>query len=157
MKIDKKNELISELVMNSPIGPLLLRANNESLLALDFTKKKIPTKTNNLILLAAKKELDDYFMGKLNKFTISVDARGTDFQMKVWKELEQIPFGKTLSYGELAEKVGGKNYARAVGTAVGKNPIAIIIPCHRILAFNGIGGFSGGIKIKQQLLHVESL
>lgn len=157
MKIDKKNELISELVMNSPIGPLLLRANNESLLSLDFTPKKIPTKTNNLILQRAKKELDDYFMGKLNKFTISVDARGTDFQMKVWKELEQIPFGKTLSYGELAEKVGGKNYARAVGTAVGKNPIAIIIPCHRILASNGIGGFSGGIKIKQQLLHVEAL
>lgn len=158
MKTKTKNtETLAEVVVDSPIGPILLRANEKSLLFLDFTKKKIDGKTNHPVLLKAKKELEEYFKGTLKKFTVTVDARGTEFQMKVWRELQKIPFGKTLSYGELAEKVGGKNYARAVGTAVGKNPMAIIIPCHRILASNGIGGFAGGLKIKRDLLKVENL
>lgn len=156
MKV-KNLEVLEEIVVDSPVGAILLRANDKSLLYLDFTNKKVNFKTKHPVLLKAKKELEEYFHGNLKKFTIKVEARGTEFQMKVWKELQKIPFGKTLSYGQLAEKVGGKSYARAVGTAVGKNPLAIIIPCHRILAANGIGGFAGGLKIKRELLKVENL
>lgn len=152
-----KTEVLEEIVIDSPVGAILLRANDKSLLFLDFTTRKANTKTKHPILLKAKKELEEYFQGNLKKFTIKLEARGTEFQMKVWNELQKIPFGKTLSYGQLAEKVGGKNYARAVGTAVGKNPLAIMIPCHRILAANGIGGFAGGLKIKKELLKVENL
>ncbi len=151
------NEVIEELVINSPIGPILLRANEKFLLFLDFTKKKSGNQTSNLILLKAKSELNEYFSGTLEKFSIPFEARGTEFQKKVWIELQKIPYGKSLSYGELASKVGGKNYARAVGSAVGKNPLAIIIPCHRILAANGIGGFSGGINIKNKLMEIEKI
>lgn len=151
------NEVIEELVINSPIGPILLRANEKFLLFLDFTKKKSGNQTSNLILLKAKSELKEYFSGTLEKFSIPFEARGTEFQKKVWIELQKIPYGKSLSYGELASKVGGKNYARAVGSAVGKNPLAIIIPCHRILAANGIGGFSGGINIKNKLMEIEKI
>lgn len=153
-KVNKEN--LSEIVVKSPIGPILLRANDQALLFLDFTSHSVKDKTDHPILLKAKEELQLYFQGKLKKFSVKVSTEGTEFQKKVWKELQKIPFGKTLSYGELALKVGGKNYARAVGTAVGKNPLAIIIPCHRILAANGIGGFAGGLKIKRELLFLEN-
>lgn len=149
-------ENLEEIVIDSPVGHILLKANDNALVFLDFTKKPVSHSTKHPVLILAKKELHEYFQGDLKKFTVKVNAQGTDFQMKVWKELQKIPFGKSLSYGELALKLGGKNYARAVGTAVGKNPLAIIIPCHRILAANGLGGFAGGLKIKKQLLEIEN-
>jgi methylated-DNA-[protein]-cysteine S-methyltransferase len=101
-------------------------------------------------------ELDLYFDGKLSEFKTHIDiTEGTPFQRSVWKKLLGIPYGKTVTYKEIAEKVGKPAAARAVGNAVGANPIPIVIPCHRVLASNGLGGYSGGINIKKDLLRVE--
>lgn len=87
---------------------------------------------------------------------VNVDKlSGTPFQKRVWKAIQKIPYGKTLTYKELAKKVGSPNAYRAVGSACGKNPLPIIIPCHRVVASNGIGGFTGGLKLKKKLLKLE--
>lgn len=102
------------------------------------------------------KQLDEYFKRERKKFDIPLDITGTEFQLKVWKELSKIPYGKMISYGDIARKVGGSTYIRAVGRANGQNPVPIIIPCHRVIESNGrIGGYSGGIEIKQKLLELE--
>jgi methylated-DNA-[protein]-cysteine S-methyltransferase len=101
-------------------------------------------------------EIELYFDGKLSEFKAPVDvSEGTPFQRSVWKNLLDIPYGKTATYKEIAESVGKPGAARAVGNAVGANPVPIVIPCHRVLASNGIGGYSGGINIKKDLLMVE--
>lgn len=101
-------------------------------------------------------QLEEYFNRERKKFDIPLDVTGTAFQMKVWKELSKIPYGKVLSYKEIAGKVGGTTYVRAVGRANGLNPVPIIIPCHRIIETNGkMGGYSGGIGIKEKLLELE--
>ncbi|MFI5323322.1 MAG: methylated-DNA--[protein]-cysteine S-methyltransferase [Thermodesulfobacteriota bacterium] len=101
-------------------------------------------------------ELELYFDGKLCEFKTDIDlTEGTPFQRAVWKKLQDIPYGKTATYKEIAENVGKPGAARAVGNAVGVNPIPIVVPCHRVLASNGLGGYSGGISIKKDLLTVE--
>lgn len=103
------------------------------------------------------RELAAYFNGRAKRFLTPLDTdSGTPFQREVWGELQRIPFGKTVSYGELARRVGSPRAARAVGQAVGANPIPILIPCHRVIAANGaLGGFSAGLEIKRWLLHHE--
>jgi len=112
-------------------------------------------------LAKATKELRDYFLGKRKRFTVGVDlSRGTRFQQKVWKELQRIPFGTVVSYGDIARRIGMPGCARAVGQAVGANPVGIIVPCHRVIAADGkIGGWSGGggIKGKKALLKLEGV
>jgi methylated-DNA-[protein]-cysteine S-methyltransferase len=101
-------------------------------------------------------QLKQYFDGKRKEFKLPLDLRGSDFQKKVWKELLKIPYGKTVSYKKVAEKVGGDSYVRAVGKANASNPIPIIIPCHRVINTNGkIGGYSLGIQLKEKLLELE--
>lgn len=101
-------------------------------------------------------QLDEYFNRERKKFDIPLDISGTDFQLKVWKELSKIPYGKVFSYKEIAEKVGGNTFVRAVGRANGQNHVPIIIPCHRVVESNGrIGGYSGGVDIKEKLLELE--
>lgn len=101
-------------------------------------------------------ELELYFDGKLTEFKTGIDvSEGTPFQRSVWKKLLDIPYGRTVTYKEIAESVGRPGASRAVGNAVGANPIPIVIPCHRVLASNGLGGYSGGIDIKKDLLRVE--
>ena len=101
-------------------------------------------------------QLEEYFNSKRKKFDFPIDLEGTDFQFKVWKELQKIPYGKVKSYREIAEKVGGKTFVRAVGRANGQNPLPIIIPCHRVVESSGrLGGYSGGIEIKIKLLELE--
>ena len=101
-------------------------------------------------------QLHEYFAGVRKEFKIPFDIAGTEFQKKVWKELQKIPYGKTASYKKIAEKVGGSSYVRAVGRANSQNPIPIIIPCHRVINTNGkIGGYSLGISIKEKLLELE--
>jgi O-6-methylguanine DNA methyltransferase len=101
-------------------------------------------------------ELELYFDGRLSEFETPIDlSEGTPFQKSVWKKLLDIPYGETATYGEVAEGVGRPGAARAVGNAVGANPIPIVIPCHRVLASNGLGGYSSGIDIKKVLLRVE--
>ena len=150
-------------VIKSPIGQLVLISNKSALICIEFGKDKVenlpnkPTKKNHPILLKTEKQLKEYFAGNRKEFDIPLKLEGTDFQKKVWQELMKIPFGKTISYQQLAEKMGDKNKARAVGNANGKNPIPIIIPCHRVIEKNGkLGGFGGGLKIKKFLLQLEN-
>ena len=101
-------------------------------------------------------ELQLYFSGKLTEFSSSLKPKGTEFQMKVWDELRQIPFGETMSYGQLATKLGDSNLSRAVGLANGKNPIAIVIPCHRVIGSDGsLTGYASGLDRKKALLQIE--
>ena len=104
-----------------------------------------------------KVQLDEYFSGKRKVFNIKINPSGTDFQKLVWKKLQKIPYGKTKSYSEVAASCNNKNAQRAVGSACNKNPIMIIIPCHRVISKNGnLGGFAYGNKIKLKLLKIEN-
>ncbi len=101
-------------------------------------------------------QLESYFAGSLKSFDVQVSLTGTAFQKKVWSQMQRIPYGRTISYGELAQKTGNPKAARAVGGACGKNPVPIIIPCHRVIGENGtLTGFGGGLKVKKFLLSLE--
>jgi methylated-DNA-[protein]-cysteine S-methyltransferase len=103
-------------------------------------------------------QLDEYFKGKRREFDFSLDISGTPFQKRVWQAVRSIPFGQTISYRDVAEKINLPNAQRAVGNALGQNPIPIVIPCHRVIRSNGeLGGFTGGITIKRKLLEFEGL
>lgn len=101
------------------------------------------------------RQLREYFNGVRREFDFPVKPEGTPFELKVWKELQRIPFGQTRTYGEIAKRVGKPNAARAVGQANNKNPIPIAIPCHRVVANGGIGGYGGGVELKRHLLELE--
>ncbi len=105
----------------------------------------------------AANQLEEYFAGERTTFDIPMEPAGTTFQKEVWAELSKIPYGETISYGELARRVGRPKGPRAVGQANGKNPIPIIVPCHRVLAANGLGGYAGGLAMKRALLAVEGV
>jgi methylated-DNA-[protein]-cysteine S-methyltransferase len=106
---------------------------------------------------AAVAQLEAYFAGELTDFDVELDLRGTEFQRRVWKALLTIPFGETRSYGEIAEQIGAPGAARAVGLANGHNPIAIVVPCHRVIGANGsLTGFGGGLDRKRALLELEN-
>jgi methylated-DNA-[protein]-cysteine S-methyltransferase len=101
-------------------------------------------------------ELTEYFNGERKKFTVPLDINGTEFEKKAWQELRKIPYGKTASYKEIAEKLGNVKAVRAVGRVIGFNPVPIIIPCHRVINFNGnLGGYGCGIEVKEKLLELE--
>jgi methylated-DNA-[protein]-cysteine S-methyltransferase len=138
------------------VGDLLLISNDDSLIEIRFCNDVNIINSDIQILLETEKQLSQYFAGKRQIFDIPLKQIGTDFQLSVWHELEKIPYGETISYQELACRVGDKKKARAVGNANGKNPIPIIIPCHRVIHKNGdLGGFDGGIKVKKKLLKIE--
>jgi methylated-DNA-[protein]-cysteine S-methyltransferase len=150
----------------SPVGTLCLIAHDKALCALLWGKDQADDplfcKSQRLdrhpLLLQTKMELDEYFAGKRKKFSIPIDPSGTDFQQKVWRALRQIPYGETRSYGEQARMIGLPKASRAVGSANGKNPISIIVPCHRVIGTNGtLTGFGGGLKTKQALLAIEGI
>lgn len=102
------------------------------------------------------RQLHGYFSGELESFDLELSPQGTPFQQRVWKELLKIPYGETISYGELARRIGNPNASRAVGLANGSNPIPIIIPCHRVIGSNGkLTGYGGGLPIKERLLALE--
>jgi methylated-DNA-[protein]-cysteine S-methyltransferase len=106
---------------------------------------------------AAVEQLVAYGRSELREFDLLLDLRGSDFERAVWDELVAIPFGRTRTYGQLAERVGAPGSARAVGRAAGHNPIPVIVPCHRLLAANGLGGFTGGLHHKRRLLGLEGV
>ena len=107
-------------------------------------------------LFGAFVQLKEYFKGERKTFNLPLDLRGTEFQLKVWKQLQKIPYGKTFSYKQIAVALGDVNAARAVGTANGANPVPIIVPCHRVINADGsLGGYTGGIPMKQKLLELE--
>jgi methylated-DNA-[protein]-cysteine S-methyltransferase len=103
------------------------------------------------------KQIKDYFAGKRKEFNMKVFLKGTSFQTKVWMEIAKIKFGQTISYAELAKRIKNKNAVRAAGSACGKNPVPIVIPCHRVLASGSIGGFGGGIGLKKKMLKLENV
>ena len=110
----------------------------------------------NPLLLQEQTELTEYFAGKRREFTVPVSLMGTDFQMQVWQKLREIPYGETCSYGQLAEAVGNPRAARAVGMANNRNPVMIIVPCHRVIGKNSaLVGYGGGLPAKKYLLELE--
>lgn len=149
--------------INSPIGKLILIASDKGIREIVFEKsttKNIDAEKNDKhpILLKCEKELNEYFQGKRSDFSVPLEIEGTEFQKKAWKALTKIPYGKTKSYAEQAVRTGNYKAIRAIGAANGKNPIPIIIPCHRVIASTGhLHGFGGGLATKQKLLEIEGL
>ena len=153
--------------MDSPVGTLTIIASAEGLHAIFWStdrenlayKKMISNlikSSHNKIIRQTKQQLAEYFQGKRKNFDLPLMPHGTDFQMQAWQQLLKIPYGKTISYAEQAEKIGNKNKARAVGIANGCNPISIIIPCHRVIGSKGdLVGFGGGLGKKAYLLELE--
>lgn len=154
------NAKLSVMTIPSPVGSLVLRTSNKGLVSIDRGKAarvKGEAKAESNLALAAR-ELDAYFAGKLRKFTVPLDLQGTPFQLQVWSTLRKIPFGKAVSYGEEARMLGKPKAARAVGSANGRNPIPIIVPCHRVVAGDGsLGGYSAGLPMKRKLLALEGV
>jgi methylated-DNA-[protein]-cysteine S-methyltransferase len=147
-------------IHDSPVGPLTLISNGRALTHVEFDNPRYPAprhpRGDDKILAKARRELDAYFAGKLRAFTVALAPQGTEFQKRVWAALLAIPYGATRSYGEQALAIGAPNASRAVGLANGRNPIAIIIPCHRVIGANGsLTGYGGGMARKQQLLDLE--
>lgn len=152
--------------MNSPVGRLKLIASSKGLAAVlweddDPRRVRVPSSkldTKLDILLEAERQLKEYFSGTRTSFSLPLDLQGTEFQIKVWKNLLKIPYGETRSYGELARKIGNPNASRAVGAAIGRNPVSIIVPCHRVIGASGqLTGFAGGLKVKATLLKLEGI
>lgn len=145
----------------SPVGLLTLRSDDGALVACEFERRGAPAEAapnsaSDPILDLARRELDAYFAGRLRAFTVPVRPLGTDFQRRVWRALCLIPYGETRSYGAIAAQLGAPEAVRAVGAANGANPIAIVIPCHRVIGANGsLTGFGGGLERKQFLLELE--
>ena len=109
------------------------------------------------VAVQAAHQIDEYLIGKRTAFDLPLKIEGTDFQKSVWKELCNIPYGETASYGEIAKRIGRPNAYRAVGSACGANPISLIIPCHRAVASTGLGGFLGGLALKRKLMDIEGI
>ena len=152
--------------VTAPFGPLRLIASDKGLVALLFQDSKqfhrmdsalLAQNDNHPALLRAEKQLDEYFNGKRTDFDLKLDLRGTVFQLMAWKQLQHIPYGQTITYAEQAKRVGDAKKARAVGMANGRNPVSIIVPCHRVIGTNGaMTGFGGGIAVKEFLLKHEA-
>lgn len=148
--------------LDSPIGSLLLAGDGEFLIELGFPEGKAARRhqpewsRNADPFIECKRQLLEYFAGKLREFSIPLAPAGTEFQLQVWNALQTIPYGETASYGELAKKIGRPSASRAVGAANGKNPIPVIIPCHRVIGSSGsLVGFGGGLPTKEYLLTLE--
>lgn len=146
------------IIINSPVGSLRLTANDTALTGLDFTDEPVAGTTANPVLVETMRQLEEYFNGTRKGFEIPLETTGTDFTRRVWDELKNIPYGEAISYRQLAENSGSPKAFRAVGMCNGKNRIAIIIPCHRVInADRSLGGFSGGLEKKKFLLRHEGI
>ena len=145
--------------VDTPIGPITLISQGDKIVRVELGKKA-RAEGSSKVLTEAKKQLADYFSGKLERFSVPVEAIGTEFQKSVWKEIAKIGFGRKLSYGEIAAKIGNPAASRAVGAAVGSNPTPLLVGCHRVLgSTDKITGFTGGkgIKTKAWLLDHEQI
>jgi methylated-DNA-[protein]-cysteine S-methyltransferase len=148
--------------IESPLGRLLLAANDGGLRHIIFSSGTQPAhpypawREDPAPLTEAVRQLQAYFAGDLETFNLRLAPQGTPFQMEVWQRLRDIPYGQTISYGELARRIGNPKASRAVGLANGSNPIPIVIPCHRVIGSNGkLTGYGGGLPIKEKLLALE--
>jgi O-6-methylguanine DNA methyltransferase len=179
-------EILCSTIFNSAVGPLFLAASQKGLLALEFdarlpgqqtirpnprdlrsedardggsgkrTKNKIEFCESDVEMRVYTRQLEEYFAGERKQFTFALDLRGTDFQLACWRALLDIPYGETRSYADIARTVGRLNGFRAVGMANNRNPIAIVVPCHRVIASDGtLCGYGGGLDLKRKLLELE--
>ncbi len=149
--------------IESPIGLIRLTARDGALTGVQMSAQRhTPTLPDDLTyddtwFEDIASQLNEYFNGDLTTFNVPMNLSGTDFQCSVWRQLSSIPYGETISYGELARRIGNPNASRAVGLANGRNPISIIIPCHRVIGANGsLTGYSGGLERKSWLLEHEA-
>ena len=155
--------------LDTPVGALLIAGDDEAIREIRFPSKSGAsradvgwteagrTQSKRGAIADAARQLREYFAGRRTEFDLPLAPVGTAFQLTVWRELQGIPYGETISYGELARRVGNPQASRAVGAANGRNPIPIVIPCHRVIGANGkLTGFGGGIPTKQTLLALEA-
>jgi methylated-DNA-[protein]-cysteine S-methyltransferase len=153
--------------IESPVGPLVLGASEQGLVVLEFARGDGAPQTfaervewvlddNHRVLVTTIRELNEYFAGARREFTPRLDLRGPEFHRRCWQALLEIPYGETCSYGELAKTVGSPGASRAVGQANHHNPVAIIVPCHRVItSTRELGGYGGGLATKEFLLKLE--
>ena len=148
--------------IDSPVGPLMLAADENGLRHIEFRDNRHPADRSdwhggdNEILDATVTQLREYFDGERRDFDLPLAPQGTEFQRVVWQELARIPYGVTISYAQLAQRVGNASAMRAVGAANGRNPLPIVLPCHRVIGADGsLTGFGGGLPTKQFLLRLE--
>lgn len=150
--------------MSSPVGPLLIGVSDSALVWLEFDRglpgavagQTVTWKQSENHTRDVRRQMNEYFAGKRRRFDLALDLRGTEFRKRCWQELLKIPYGETRTYGEIARAVGNPTGFRAVGQANHYNPIAIIVPCHRVLAAGGfLGGYGGGLPTKALLLRLE--
>jgi methylated-DNA-[protein]-cysteine S-methyltransferase len=160
---------VKTMQLSTPVGELMLCADDDGLTHLVLPGAARPPQPTGVEendggqdvgihhhLLEAATQLDEYFAGERTSFELALDPQGTPFQRKVWLALADIPYGETISYAELARRIGSPKAFRAVGQANGKNPLAIILPCHRVITSDGtIGGYGGGLPMKRELLALE--
>lgn len=149
--------------LSTPVGRLLLAGDEEGLRRISFQKgfhsvePAAEWRRSEEPFREARAQLEAYFAGELHRFELALAPEGTPFQLQVWSALRTIPYGETVSYGELARRLGRSKASRAVGAANGRNPIPIVIPCHRVIGSNGsLTGFGGGLAIKRRLLKLEA-
>lgn len=163
--------MVSTLRVESPVGPLLLGCLDDGICLVEFQdearwqgRQLEPTlalygdlsPAEHPLLRQMERELVEYFEGTRTSFDVPLALRGTDFQLRVWNALLEIPFGETRTYGQLAAKLGVDGGSRAVGHANGDNRVAIVVPCHRVIAADGtLGGYGGGLEMKRFLLNLE--
>lgn len=169
--MNKKNTILYSKIFSTPLGKIIALANEKKLCALEFVdegalEKKLHLLTKqlqltihpecNAIIDVTEQELQQYFSGVLKEFTVPIEIQGSPFQKLVWSELQNIPFGATRSYSDIARSIKKPGSHRAIGRANGANRLVIIIPCHRVIYIDStIGGYNGGIARKQWLLHYE--
>jgi O-6-methylguanine DNA methyltransferase len=156
-------ETLSFFRTPSPAGPLFLAASLKGLVRLEFearvmnlNAKKFELRESKQALAPYVRELEEYFDGERREFSMALDLRGTPFQLACWKALVAIPYGETCSYADIARAIGHPNAFRAVGMANNRNPVAIVVPCHRVIASSGsLCGYGGGLDLKRKLLDLE--
>lgn len=140
---------------DTPLGDITIAQQGERLAGLSFGIKWNGEPGDTCLLSRARQQLEAYFAGELRRFTLPLDTGGTAFQQRVWQALIDIPYGETVTYSDIARLSGSPGAARAAGSACGANPLPIIIPCHRVVAKNGPGGYACGLDIKKTLLELE--
>ncbi len=147
--------------VDSPIGPILIAGDDDAItrlgrIGVEAERRDWVPVNRHAHIKEAAQQLDAYWAGELFDFDLALAPKGTPFQHKVWRALRTIPYGTTASYGEIARKIGSPTASRAVGAANGRNPIAIVVPCHRVIGANGtLTGYAGGLDMKRQLLDHE--
>lgn len=155
--------MTAHALVDSPLGPLTLVAEDDALVGLYLGEQRhLPApqrfgSRDQAVLPSLQEQLDGYFAGTLRAFDVRLAATGTPFQERVWAALREVPYGTTCSYGDLARAVGRPTAFRAVGAANGRNPVSIVVPCHRVVGTNGsLSGYAGGVERKRALLALEA-